>query len=99
MNTETMPDVLRGIAPEVGSIWEWEPLNSRARELVRVTAVTWNGEECWVESEPMTRNVYLNPAPGRDRFQNELSRWVQATVLVDIDEDHVRPLGSDTWPS
>lgn len=79
-----MPDDLRSIVPSVGSIWEWEPLNEFARQTMRVTDVRWNGEEAWIESEP------VNPA--REcagavrpigRVWNELGHWVQATVLVE----------------
>lgn len=70
---DLMPAELRYIVPRVGSIWEWEPLKDYARQTVRVTAVTWNGDECWVESERLD---------GEDRVPNELSRWIEATVLV-----------------
>lgn len=99
MSDELMPVELRGVVPEVGSVWEWEPLNSRCRDLVRVTDVKWNGDECWIESESMIRNIYLNPDPNKDRCWNTLGRWVQAAVLVDVDEAHVRPLNSETWPA
>lgn len=72
---DTLPAVLRGIVPEIGTVWEWEPLKDYARQKVRVTAVTWNGDECWVTSE------LLN---GTDARLNELSRWVEATVLVTV---------------
>ena len=71
---ELLPVELRGIVPRVGSVWEWEPMKDYARERVRVTAVTWNGDECWVQSERLD---------GSDSRPNELSRWIEATVLVD----------------
>jgi hypothetical protein len=70
---DLMPVELRGIAPRVGSVWEWEPLKDYARCTVRVTRVWWSGDECWVESELLD---------GSNRLPNELSRWIQATVLV-----------------
>lgn len=72
MSTQAMPDVLVGIAPSVGDVWEWEPLTS-ARQTVRVTAVTWDGYDCKVESE------LLN---GGAKYWNDLGRWVEATVLI-----------------
>lgn len=54
----------------------WEPLKDHAREQVTVTAVTWNGAECWVESEG---------ADGK-RARNDLSRWVEATVLMHVSD-------------
>jgi hypothetical protein len=67
-----IPKILHDIAPTIGSVWEWEPLKPHARETVTVTAVTWNGEECWVETE----------GAGGKRHWNDLSRWVEATVLI-----------------
>jgi hypothetical protein len=68
-----LPETLRLIAPTVGSVWCWEPLKDHAREMVAVSAVTWNGEECWVES--------VTESDGK-RCWNDLGRWVEATVLV-----------------
>jgi hypothetical protein len=74
-----LPKVLRGIAPEVGSVWRWEPEKPHARCTVVVTAVTWNGEECWVET------VALDD----DRAAwNSLDRWVEATVFLAESTDH-----------
>jgi hypothetical protein len=70
----TVPDLLSDIVPTVGSTWCWGPLKPHARETVRVTDVRWNGEEVWIESEGQS---------GR-RYWNELSRWIEATVLVDL---------------
>lgn len=66
-----MPEALRWIVPEVGSVWEWEPLSPHARQTVTVTEVRWNGEEVWVESESID-----------GRHWNTLGRWIEATVLV-----------------
>jgi hypothetical protein len=67
-----MPDLLRGIAPRAGSVWEWEPLKPHARTTVTVVASKWNGEACWVET--MTPDGKLQ--------WNELDRWVEAAVLI-----------------
>lgn len=76
MRTMTeMPNILTLIVPRVGSIWEWEPLKSYARETLLVTDVKWNGEAAWVESEPVSGKGH--------RVWNELDRWVEATVLVE----------------
>lgn len=66
-----VPDLLRCVTPKVGSIWAWEPLE-RAHETVTVRTVSWNGETVWIET--------TNP-DGR-RCWNELSRWVEATVMI-----------------
>lgn len=58
--------------PNVGDVWEWEPLAPHARETVTVTEVKWNGDEWWIESDG-TRT---------GRAWNSASRWVEATVLV-----------------
>lgn len=73
MAEHEIPEALNGITPRVGSRWHWEPLKPHASEEVVVTAVKWNGEEVWVESEKV--------ADGK-RYWNELSRWVEATVHV-----------------
>lgn len=73
---EELPKVLRGIAPAVGSVWEWEPLSPHARDTVTVTRVHWNGEECWVESRNSKGKLCWN----------ELDRWVEATVLIETPE-------------
>lgn len=71
----TPDEALRLVAPSVrvGSVWCWEPLADHARAKVVVTAVEWNGEEWVVESE----------SPDGRRHWNDLTRWVEATVLVD----------------
>lgn len=66
--------------PHVGDIWVWEPLKPYAFELVKVTDVTWSGEEWFVESVGWAR-------PDSERCWNGLSRWVEATVLVKPRED------------
>lgn len=80
------PPAFAPLCPEVGSVWEWEPLKSQARALVRVTETKWNGEEVLIESELLMRNVYYKKVDQRSaRIWNTLSRWVQAAVQV---EDH-----------
>ena len=75
--TDEIPNLLSGLVPHDGDIWLWEPEKEHAREFVRVTDVRWNGEEVWVESEVMsTSRTALN----------DLSRWVEATVLVRVSE-------------
>ena len=71
-----LPKALRGIAPQVGSIWEWMPL-TEARETLVVTDVMWNGEACFVTSRRFG-DLSANPKT----FPNELSRWVEATVFL-----------------
>ena len=73
MSDTPMEREAKTLLPKVGDIWEWEPLKPHAREVVWVTEVQWNGEEWWIESEPL--------AGGR-RCWNDASRWVEATVLV-----------------
>lgn len=68
---DAMAREARTMLPRVGDVWEWEPLKPHARQTVTVTALRWNGEAWFIESE----------GPG-GRFWNEASRWVQATVLV-----------------
>lgn len=63
--------------PQVGSVWVWEPDLPHARSQCTVTEVKWNSEEYWVESEN---------AQGQ-RYWNELSRWVEATVMVSPQPD------------
>lgn len=73
LRPDSIPQLLRDIAPRVGGTWMWEPLKPHARERTRVTDVRWNGEEVWVGSE----------SAGGKRAWNELSRWVEAAVLVE----------------
>ena len=72
-----IPSQLDGIAPSIGSTWMWEPLKAAVSCKVLVTDVRWNGEEVWVESE----------SSNGQRVWNELSRWVEATVLLDPGEE------------
>ena len=72
---DLLPVALRGIIPRVGSIWEWEPLKDYARQTVRVTEARWNGDEAVVETENVAD-------PLNSRVWNDLSRWIEATVLV-----------------
>lgn len=67
-----VPEVLGRLVPRIGSLWEWEPLAPHARVRCFVTAVEWNGEECWVEAEF---------GYGRKAW-NELGRWMEAAVLI-----------------
>lgn len=69
---DEIPALLRDVVPTAGSLWAWEPLKAHARQEVRVTAVKWNGEEVWVEYADERGHLY----------SNELSRWVEATVLL-----------------
>ena len=70
-----MPEVLRPLVPSVGSVWMWEPDKAHAREPATVTAVTWNGEEVWIESESFEGK----------RCLNEFSRWIQAAVFLNAE--------------
>lgn len=75
--TRALPEALQGIAPRIGTTWEWEPLAAHARCTVVVHDVQWNGEECWVQSAVV----------GSDRLVwNSLDRWVEATVFVSAPE-------------
>jgi hypothetical protein len=62
------------VLPAVGSVWWWEPEKPHARALVQVDEVEFNGEE-WVVwcSDPNDKSA--------EWYWNELSRWVEATVL------------------
>lgn len=62
-----------GVLPEVGSVWEWEPLKDHARCTVEVTDLRWNGEEWWVTSRDVSSD---------ETALNSLDRWVEATVLI-----------------
>jgi hypothetical protein len=53
--------------PEVGSTWVWEPQKPWAREGVAVTAVRWNGEEWWVQTDSRSGSNW-----------NDLSRFWEA---------------------
>lgn len=66
-----IPKPLRGLVPAVGSVWLWEPEKPHARERVVVTAVKWNGEAVWVESQSLDGKKHWN----------EFDRWVEATVF------------------
>lgn len=81
---EVVPNLFLGIVPSIGSTWIWEPEKPHARQYVRVTDVHWNGEEWWVESERLNGLLKARPPlPDGKRYWNELSRWVEATVLVE----------------
>lgn len=59
--------------PEIDSEWWWEPLLPHAERVV-VTAVRRNDDgQTWIES---TNSVGA-------KYWNELSRWVEATVLAE----------------
>jgi hypothetical protein len=67
-----LPESLRHLTPKVGQVWLWEPEKPHARQSVVVTAVEWNGEEVWIESESID---------GGGRHWNSFSRWIEATVF------------------
>ena len=69
---QSIPNLLQGIAPTVGSTWEWMPHKPDIRQRVTVTRVYWNGEEVWVEAA----------GPDGKSWPNELSRWIEATVFI-----------------
>lgn len=75
-----VPEPLRGIVPSIGSIWVWEPLLEHARATLQVTDVKWNGEEAFVETLNLDK-------PDAERSWNPLGHWVQATVLIDTDQE------------
>jgi hypothetical protein len=77
-----IPRALRDICPRPGQIWEWEPLEPRNRETVRVTRVWWDGDEVQVESESVQ---------GGRRVANDLGRWIEATVYLREDEPEMDP--------
>lgn len=66
----------------VGRDFIWEPRNPRAYARCRVTAVNWNGEEFWVESETYGQKSW-----------NELERFLEAISQADN-----RPQEVDTTP-
>lgn len=68
----------KDMLPEVGTLWVWEPLKPRATQLVRVTEVRWVDNEWKVESEAV--NGWRDSG---ERFWNDLSRWVEATVFFE----------------
>lgn len=80
-----MPEVLRTLCPAVGSVWEWEPLISRARARVKIVGVTWNGEDVMIGTvERGDKMLSFKDGP---IVWNDLSRWIEAAVLVEGSED------------
>lgn len=78
-----IPEILRPLCPEVGSIWDWEPNKPHATARVKVKRVEWNSEEVWIEA------VDLDLATGRPGW-NTLARWIEAAVLrTPAEEVHV----------
>jgi hypothetical protein len=66
--------------PQVGDVWLWEPEKPHAREVVTVTATQQNSIGTWkVESSSRSGTHW-----------NDLSRWVEATVLVTPAEENNR---------
>jgi hypothetical protein len=59
--------------PNVGERWTWEPDKPHAREDVTITAVTWNGENWWIETENLSNGK---------RCLNDWSRFMEACVMV-----------------
>ena len=70
-----VPELLKPLVPNLGDVWLWEPEKPHARESVVVTEVKWNGEEVWIECRGVSNEK---------RTWNDLSRWVEATVLQSV---------------
>jgi len=45
------------LLPKVGTRWIWQIDSPSGRELIMVTEVFWNGEEWWVRSKCLMRDV------------------------------------------
>ena len=70
-----MPEILNTIVPRQGQVWYWEPERPHARCMLTVLEVKWDGEEVWIKTK--------QHRTGEENW-NELSRWVEATVLVSV---------------
>lgn len=77
-----IPELLRSVVPRVGDQWMWEP-EQTSWALAEVTAVYWNGEEVIVESKVLDSDM----SPKGKTYGNDLSRWVEATVLHKLAND------------
>ena len=75
--------------PSVGSRWVWEIDSPRARELIEVTHVKWNGEEWWVETLRLNTRSLTDVTDMRPPtvHWNDLSRFWEAVVPVGSKED------------
>lgn len=71
------------LLPKVGTRWVWEIEKPHARELIEVTEVFWNGEEWWVRTRDVLRDVAIMQAlPGGGEHPNDLSRFWEAVTPV-----------------
>jgi hypothetical protein len=68
--------------PLIGTLWVWEPGKPHAIELIKVTAVRWNGEEWWVETEAVVQAPLSGEATPGARHWNDLSRFWEACHRV-----------------
>lgn len=69
--------------PRVGSVYVWELDEPHACELIKVTEVTWNGEEWWVRTELLHKSLAnTSYSPTVAPQLNDLSRFWEAVTLV-----------------
>jgi hypothetical protein len=74
--------------PQVGSVYVWELDAPHACELIKVTGVTWNGEEWWVRTERLHERLAnttypdhpLSAASKPGEALNDLSRFWEAVT-------------------
>jgi len=67
--------------PRLHTYWVWEIHEPKARELVEVVEVKWNGEEWWVGTFTLLDNPAYPPT-GRDVEWNDLGRFWEACSPV-----------------
>jgi hypothetical protein len=71
--------------PKAGTHWVWELDKPHACELIKVTEVFWNGEEWWVRTKGLMRDVaHLAHAAflTSPESLNDLSRFWEAVTPV-----------------
>jgi hypothetical protein len=72
---------LESVIPTVGSIYHWEPMQSHASVRLVVTDIVVKEDgEILVQS---ARAFRLGRTPTGRKSWNDLSRWVEATILID----------------
>lgn len=99
-DVKAIPEALLPLLPKPGSVWHWEPTKpAPVHRVVRVTGVRWNGEEAFVESEPIGPCDCGLPSHQdcvRPRCWNDLSRWMEATVFLGAEDDPTAVYGDRT---
>jgi hypothetical protein len=65
--------------PRIGTKWIWEIDSDEARSLMEVTAIKWNGEEWWIQTQQILADRFSEIGT---RNWNDVGRFWEAVTVV-----------------